>query len=55
MRANLTLRTVILAPWAGALVLTGAAPQTGPLLLAVGLVWAAPMLRDRRRRSTVRG
>ncbi|MEU4421051.1 hypothetical protein AB0F81_10515 [Actinoplanes sp. NPDC024001] len=48
MKPELTLRTLVVAPWLVALLYAGPGVDTGLLALAILLVWAAPLVRDRR-------
>ncbi|MFC7535133.1 hypothetical protein [Actinoplanes sp. GCM10030250] len=49
MTPNLTMRTLILAPWLVALLFAGSGVRHGLLALVIILVWVAPLIRDRRR------
>ncbi|MEU4564442.1 hypothetical protein AB0F72_39190 [Actinoplanes sp. NPDC023936] len=43
------MRTLIVATWIGALLYTGDGVPAATLAVALALVWAAPLLRDRVR------
>ena len=50
MHIPLIARTVVLVAWSVALLVhAGPAPRAGALVLAMALIWAAPLLRDGMR------